>query len=462
MRWHLTMTLALMAACSPEEEPPWRIYPEVTPEGRLLAAPEQAVWAGIRLHAAELTGDGALDLLVETLEGELWLLPGPLEEASDMGAAFRLCSREAAPDWRDPSRPVDYTGDGVADLLLTPKGAGSARIVPGPFAQAVVPEEDGWAIDNPAGFWSIDNHGADYSGDGVADLVFEIDTVGLHGDERNEIWVSFGPFEADRDVIQPDAWWVREETHLEPFELGDIDGDGFEDMVLGHNGDDGGLRGWYGPFAGEVDFETPGFTIAHDPGEGYFNVPDTVLMLGDQDGDGASDLAGVWWRGPGTTRIYRGPLTGSIHADSHDASVHGLVEDEYLGRYALAPGDLDGDGHADLALAGTEMGWVLSPEGSLYTVGAGAVFAIPGPMQGEVPAEDEYVVVSGGEPWGAIEGGMAAIGDLDGDGADELAVGLPYHSGEFWYEERVYESGYSGSWGWSEVPGAVLLLGIDP
>ena len=126
--------------------------------------------------------------------------------------------------------------------------------------------------------------------------------------------------------------------------------------------------------------------------------------LADLDGDGVVDLVVV---APsegsdqgGTVWGFAGPLEGELAVGLADWTLEGGTRD-HIGEAVAALGDLDGDGAADIAVAGHELGgstWIFyGPLSSGATLAsAGAVF-------------DEA-------------GSVHAVGDFDGDGLDDVLV----------------------------------------
>jgi hypothetical protein len=149
--------------------------------------------------------------------------------------------------------------------------------------------------------------------------------------------------------------------------------------------------------------------------------------MGDFDGDGHDDIAvgapgeglgGV--EGAGAVTVLEGS-PGGVRTDSSLAiSRRGAVPgDPVAGEAfgaALATGDLDGDGYDDLAIG--------APGGT-----AGAVVVVFGSRSGLDRGRTEVVTQGGNRPdlpeAGDEFGAALAIGDLDGDGDDDLAVGAP-------------------------------------
>jgi hypothetical protein len=81
------------------------------------------------------------------------------------------------------------------------------------------------------------------------------------------------------------------------------------------------------------------------------------------------------------------------------------------------PGDLDGDGFADLVL-----GDPLSDVGDL----GGQVYVLYGPLDdGERSLGDADAVIQGADSGWQLGRTVDIVGDVDGDGDDDLAVSLP-------------------------------------
>ena len=126
---------------------------------------------------------------------------------------------------------------------------------------------------------------------------------------------------------------------------GDVDGDGFDDLLVGVPGD-----GTNGAFAGSARLFSSGGALMHeffgDVAGVFFGV--SVAGLGDVDGDGLSDvliggyLSGVGVQAAGMARVYRG-LAGTALC-----SLYGDSKKDHLGFAVGAAGDVDGDGRADL------------------------------------------------------------------------------------------------------------------
>jgi hypothetical protein len=228
---------------------------------------------------------------------------------------------------------------------------------------------------------------------------------------------------------------------------GDFDGDGRDDAAIGVPGEAigdvhaGAVNVVFGSPAG-LSAARSQFWHQNRPGVGGtigdWDAFGTSLATGDVNGDGRDDLAIA---APdddeaavdaGAVNVLYGSPAGPTARGSQlwtqaSAGVIGVAEpNEHLGT-ALTFGDYDGDGRDDLAIGVPGEGIGDNPSAGAVNVlySAGKLSASASQFWHEnrpgVPDRIEYLPEEGGEMFGSA----LASKDLDRDGRDDLAVGIP-------------------------------------
>ena len=296
--------------------------------------------------------------------------------------------------------------------------------------------------------WSVAALG-DVDGDGVGDLAVGARTDDGGGSSEGAVFVLFlntdGTVKAEQKISSADGGLTATLDTGDNFGsavagLGDLDGDGVNDLVVGAEGDDDGgsgrgavhvlLLNANGTVKAEqkISDTVGGLTAVLDDSDKFGW---SVGAIGDLDGDGTEDLA-VGARYDDDGGINRGAVhilflntDGSVRAEQKVSSTTGglgatIADYDFLGSGVAGVGDMDGDGVEDLVV-----GAYGDDDGGTY---AGAVHVWSMNTDGTVKAELKISGTAGGftdpltgSPY--FGNAVAGLGDLDGDGALNLAIG---------------------------------------
>jgi hypothetical protein len=351
--------------------PLWSTDDDPTFGGTLVAASS----------AGDVDGDGFDDVVV--IDTNVSGIPGPLEIGVYAGAAVGLSTSPAwtiavdVPDAGIPTRVAsagDVNGDGFDDVIVSLE-AGFVLVVPG---SPNGPDSDaawlGAAVDDGEFGSSVAGAG-DVNGDGFDDLL-----VGAPTTNRDIATIRSGSaylYLGSASGPGPSPVWIVEGVASDDLfgtvvaSAGDVNGDGFDEVAVGASCDD--TDGAFGP-SGRID-----------------------VFLGSASGPS---------------------LTADWTARAEDR-IDGIDFCIGFGNVVASAGDVNGDGFDDLVAGAPAQVPATGPAEQL-----GEVAVYLGSSTGLHAEPDRLLLGTNGG--GLFGGAVASAGDVDGDGYDDVVVGMPH------------------------------------
>lgn len=267
----------------------------------------------------------------------------------------------------------------------------------------------------------------DIDGDGFDDLAIGEPRFSNSETSVGSVRLFYGPHTGqyslgDEDVhIQGIDRWDSIGWDVAP--MGDLDGDGFDDFAVGAADDHQN---------GEFVSGTPSVYVVHGPGalldvgHGQLLVDTTsspeclgsvLEPVPDSNGDGVADIL-VGGRCANVVRLFSGNSSAQVPEVDDITTFTGPDTESRFG-HAIATGDLDGDGHLDVAIGDPDY----------YGDYNGSVSVFASPSSSTISYSDAAATVqavdSDSGTGNVLLGTGVAIGDLNDDGYDDLATGAP-------------------------------------
>jgi hypothetical protein len=329
----------------------------------------------------------------------------------------------------------DVNGDGYSDVIV---GAylydfgvvdggrayvyhGSSTGLTGPEWTKTGAKSEGWLG------YSVGTAG-DVNGDGYSDVVIGAPRQDLgNGSESGVAFVYHGSSSGLSGTL---AWsktghWPDARFGHSVGTAGDVNGDGYSDVIVGspqdhhYEIDEGRAFVYEGADTGLSDY--PAWSAESDQAEAWFGY--SVGTAGDVNGDGYSDVIvgapkyDADWLDEGRGFVYHGSSTGLSASPAWTAR-----SDKASAWYAQSvgtAGDVNGDGYSDVIVG--------APHFSSGYAEAGKAYVYHGSSTG-LDGSASWTI--GGTSTLALLGhSVGTAGDVNGDGCADVVIGVPQYGG---------------------------------